>query len=47
MKKSSSTEASSAIPDELEVTIIKKVKEQYSQEIKMKLPSETTFGCIL
>ena len=42
MKSSTSTNA----PEELEVTIIKKTNNVYSQEIKMKLPSETTFGCL-
>lgn len=46
MKGSTSTNATS-IPEELEVTMIKKTKDIYSQEIKMKLPSDTTFGCII
>ena len=35
------------MPEELEVTVIKKANGVCSQEIKMKLPSETTFGTII
>ena len=38
---------SSEIPEELEITVIKKVNGVHSQEIKMKLPSDTTFGNII
>lgn len=47
MKKQSASTTDSSIPEELEVTVIKKSKGVCSQEIKMKLPSDTTFGTIV
>lgn len=46
MKKPSES-STDAVPEELEVTVVKKVNGVCSQEIKMKLPSETTFGNIV
>lgn len=47
MKKSSEATVDTSVPEELEVTVIKKAKGVCSQEIKMKLPSDTTFGNIV
>ena len=43
----SSTSTTGSIPTELEITVIKKSKDIYSQEVKMKLPSDTNFECVV
>ena len=47
MKGKGSSTADSSVPEELEVTVIKKSGGVCSQEIKMKLPNDTTFGNII
>ena len=47
MKKLSGSTNDNSVPEELEVTVIKKTGGVCSQEIKMKLPNDTTFGTII
>ena len=47
MKKQSASTEDGSLQEELEITVIKKSKGCNSQEIKMKLPGETTFGTII
>jgi hypothetical protein len=47
MKKQNMSTSESTTSDELEVVVIKKSQGVCSQEIRMKLPPETTFSAII
>jgi len=47
MKKQSAQSTETSANEELEVVVIKKSNGVCSQEIRMKLPPETTFGSII